>query len=461
MIVDKLLTNLRILNVELHDRLLIIHAVLRHQTVYVEMQSFLQRFFKNSINGQYALYNVNCTVANAQLGKYFQSDDFVDYFETEYNIDFDLVKQLNYIANEHKHSNIVSYVESDVRNYYRIIYELSAQYIEKLLNIKVPAFSNAIIDEIIKDTDLDSLRLQIKTLESEIAEKIAEINNNKGNEQENNSLRVELDGLSEILKEKENVVAKLEEQVQELSSHNEYENNTLLGFRLSPQDVFSTNFYEKAIKAKRAGDYSYALHIYKEVFFANNCAYDYDLLNAIMKVALLAKKFDLCKAIIYAMMHYEINYFLKNTDKDNSTINTMMLMSQIDSAMKNNRFFANRFYEDISEKKIPFFFIVGSYSVRLATYYFFTLCASDNYIEETDDYGMYTAAVNAYFYLVQHGEFANDRDRECVDDIERSIRKGESLYDLTLEIMSNIQFEEINNLAVVSIYKIKELMEEL
>lgn len=462
--IDKLIKNLELLDEELAKRFKLVNICLEYPTVYVEMQSFLQCFFKKTIDGKYKEYGIECELKNAKLGLYLGSDKFISFFKTIYkNLDFDEIKRLNYIANEHKHNEVIQYNTQEVYTYFSLIYSLCSELIFKELCIKSECCCLDLFNEITSHNSVYYLESELKVLKDEISNLNQKLKSSKTDEEEKKNFFKEVEDLKKVLKIREDKISTLTNEVKELSSKNEYNENTVLGINLGPQNIFSSEFYEKAILAKRNGDYLEALRIYKKVFFANGCVYDYNLLKAIMKVALLAREFKLCKAIIYAFMHYEINSFISLTknSNDKSLPNVLALFDQIDMGMKNNRFFANKFKEDLSERHIPLYFAVGAYSYEIARYYYLIKLSEETYIEATQDYGAFTSIIEAFLYFIQHGKPKNEDDAEQIAIIENNIMKTDLLYELMLSIMDGVKHDQLDNLAVISIYGIKELMEDL
>lgn len=435
---------------ELSKRFSLVCALINYPTVFVEMQSFIQCLFKASIGGQYHKYGISCDVKNARLSKYLFSDEFCSYFKAKFYFnDFDILEDLNYLANKHKHDETIDYERDDVKIYFRLIYSIAKQYIEKTANLNVDSFTESLFKNLVEENDAERLTKNITIIKNELEE--IKKSYQLLNTEELQIAKNRVFDLEKIVKLKEKECEKLRKQVEELSNQVDYSGKNMFAFKLD-----STIKATELVELKRAGKFLESFKGYVGILESTNYAYDYNNFWGMFKVTMLLREFSLAKSLLFSIFHYEFNYFTKTMGKGGS-LEQAQIMMQCRQFLQANRQFEQVFREGLESKKIPGIAIVSVYSINLMNAYYHLLIGLSYYNKQSDTFGPNTEEMLAYLEEVQTGRNSTIKGEYFSHDIYRQLTTTSLPLSLILIMFSDDEFStDFDNLAVIDIYHIKE-----
>lgn len=436
------------------QRYQLILAVINYPTVYVEMQSFLQCFFKATINGDYQKYGIDCQLKNARLSKYIYSERFVAFISHKYDFSaFDTIDDLNYIANRHKHDETVKYDKTQVELFFKIIYVLTKKYCEEKQICNIDSYSASYFNEICNSNDINRLNRNIDAITKELENTKLSLVAIK-NDQELEAAKKNIRELEAIVKKQKEESEKLKKEVKELSNQVKYSDNNMFAFKID-----STIAASDLVELKRRGQFKESLLGYISLLEKCGYAYNYNNFWGMFKVALLAKEFALAKALLFSIFHYEFNYFV-NTMNNKDSKEQIMLMMQIKEFMAQNRQFEQLFLEGLETKEIPSIAAISVYSINLMNAYLNLLLAESSYNSQLDNFGDKNEEIMAYFEEIQLGKNSTQNRQYISNDNYRKLTKTSLPLSLIMIMFGDDEFSfEFDNLAVCEIYKIKNRVE--
>jgi len=482
---------------EVDDDLFLRASLIEHSitkpTVYVEIQAFFHTCFKRILYHNNINFNISYNT-DIYITDFLKSREFTRFLTNNIGFtDFNLVRELkDTYRNDHEHSKVANYNKQKVEEYLIAVFKLSKglyewekkkilqqsydhSYFESFFTTK--SQSSEEIQKVLENTkkQLSERDLAIEKLTKEYdclknknivlqheADKLNELEESISiNSQVKTNLEEDVDNLKRLLVEKEKELDDKTKQVAELSKKNEYSRNDILGFTLPPVEPDGDTFYDKAIRAKRNRDYKLALHIYKEQFIKIGEVYDFDLFNAMYKVAFLDRNYKFAKALVLCMLHYEINYFITNWGMGN--FDDFNLHTRVKAHLNSNTEYKMRMNDDennpLRQFPIPII-LVGVYSIGLLRNFILADEAINNYDSFTDSYGVFTPFLKAFEELFRDGKSSSTTNSEICNLLELKLRKTSLSYETFNMALAQLNFKEIMNLSVVEIYEIKNFIGE-
>ena len=459
---------------DLYARTKLVEHSIKVPTVYSEIQAFFHTAFK--------YIHLNCGL---NLGIYGNNPPMIIFLNSQ-QFNYFLIRQLGFndmnvveelkdrYRNIHEHSSVVPYVKADVEKYFHSLFDLAKGIYEyftgKSLKMKYDvSFFNDLFDEIkdlVKVKQLKNELDKVKQKEQEIVklyeEQVLQYNN-LINTHENNTNKLLLyenrikklensfelnKQLQQKLDSKIKEIESLKAQVRELSQKNEYFANQYFSVRLPTTNP--TGFYELAVQEKRAGNFKRALEIYRNRLYDIGLVYDYELLKAIFKSAYLYNRYDLAKACLLCLIHYEMNAFVVALNnpynmQSNALINTFR------NALNSNRFFKERLLE-VEDDNLRKLMGIGVYRPDLVFWYSLITIAESNKNKEL---------VMAFRENIQSNKNSSLEYRKIYNEHYISFEKGINCFDTMSDIIKEVKINEIDNLAVITIYNVKKLIDKI
>ncbi len=454
---------LKKINEEIYNRILLIEKAIKHPSVIVEFQSFFHIVLKlvlNSINEDFGIFDKNPT-----LKTIIKNSEFTNYVNINIGYyDSNLVFTIDKLANKHKHSHHVEYDADAIKQYYKLVYQFSFALC-RFFKIEgdTPTWDDKEYDRILEESEGEIRQLnQLLQENNETIDKhfneIQRLKNDRDRLEESNSiLRDEIASKIQALEELVEKQKDLKDIIINEKYRNEKQFKQIIDLSkiiiedkpqkywmmVQPSKLNQGNFYDDAIRAKRSGDFSRALWIYKEEIL-NGGNVDLILLNSIFKSAFLNNNYELAKRCLLAYIHLELSYSKNIFYKIESNKLDIFDENWIDRLNYCMEIHKNTIHYLIENGLPKYLFSITLLEEPIFRYYMCELAE-----EEPDE-----IVLLSFRKSLQFGKFDSIAEKKHLDEFMAYKINEEKFVGLVDNIINYIQLNDLDNILVVDIYQI-------
>lgn len=404
------------------NRLDYILEKLNSANIITDLQAYFHTLFKR-IN-QYYENDFNFESSHPAMSDFLKNYRFNMFLEKIHFYDIETIRLIDKSANVHKHSKFIKIENTQLYNYINCLWNLTDSLLSYVYSdYESTPFSEDLINSLIH-----------------------EYFGNKDNSSNHDSLEKLAQELNKEKNELEKKNSILEEQVNELNNLISNQENTTLHFMgIRRVEGAQFNFYDDAIKEKRNGNFREAIKIYKHQIFANNYMDDI-IFKSLEKVAFLNSDYELSSLCNIIVMHIALNKSKRIFEKSNDKMTKQEVdwFIQTTGLFDSLQMFRTKFMDNELDKYLTGCLMANESIFR---FYLSQTMLNNNQLDQD--------VLNGYKQSIQHGQFNNSIQGYKYKSFIKRFLNSYELYDVFIEMLDQIRIEDIENLAISSLYPVK------
>lgn len=408
------------------NRLDYILEKLSSANIITDLQAYFHTLFKR-IN-QYYENDFIFESSHPAMSDFLKNYRFNMFLEKIHFYDIETIRLIDKSANIYKHSKFIKIENNQLYIYVKCLWNLTDSLLSYVYSDYEPTpFSEDLINTLIH-----------------------EYFGNKDNSTKHSTNHDSLEKLAQELNKEKNELEKknstLEEQVKELSNLISNQENTTLHFMgIKKVEGAQFNFYDEAIKEKRNGNLREAIKIYKQQILAHNYIDDI-IFKSLEKVAFLNSDYELSSLCNIVVMHITLNKSKRIFEKSNDKMTKQEVdwFIQTTGLLDSLQMFRTKFMDNELDK-----YLTGCLMANETIFRFYLSQAMLNNSQIDQE------VLNGYKQSIQHGQFSNPIQGYKYKSFIKRFLNSYELYDVFIEMLDQIRIEDIENLAILSLYPVK------